>query len=68
MPGNAAVREGPEATFQWMLAAGMTPLRLDHVLYAGPVRPVRARVLTPRLDGRPPSDHDPVVVDFEDLS
>jgi endonuclease/exonuclease/phosphatase (EEP) superfamily protein YafD len=43
----------------------MTPLRLDHVLYAGPMRPVRARVLTPRFpDGRPASDHDPVVVDF----
>jgi len=63
---DAAFSEGPDATFQWMLAAGMTPLRLDHVLYAGPVRAVRARVLTPRSpDGRPASDHDPVVVDFE---
>jgi len=62
---DAAEKEGPDATFQWMLAPGMTPLRLDHVLYAGPVRPVRARVLTPRHpDGRPASDHDPVVVDF----
>ena len=63
---DAPAREGPDATFQWMLAPGMTPLRLDHVLYTGPVRPVRARVLTPRLpDGRPVSDHDPIVVDFE---
>jgi endonuclease/exonuclease/phosphatase family metal-dependent hydrolase len=62
---DAPERSGPDATFQWMLVAGMTPLRLDHVLYAGPVRPVRARVLTPRYpDGRPASDHDPIVVDF----
>ena len=63
---DAPERAGPDATFQWMLAPGMTPLRLDHVLYAGPVRPVRARVLTPRSpEGRPASDHEPVVVDFE---
>jgi endonuclease/exonuclease/phosphatase family metal-dependent hydrolase len=62
---NAEAREGPETTFQWNLAPGMTPLRLDHVLFAGPVRPVLARVLTPRQDGKTVSDHDPVVVDFE---
>lgn len=63
---DAVEKVGPDATFQWMLAPGMTPLRLDHVLYAGSVRAVRARVLTPRSpEGRPASDHDPVVVDFE---
>lgn len=62
---EAARREGPDTTFQWFLARGMTPLRLDHLLFAGPVRPVFAAVLTPRADGRPPSDHDPLVVDFE---
>ncbi len=41
----------------------MAAARLDHVLYRGAV-PERARVLTPRRNGRAPSDHDPVVVDF----
>ena len=61
---DAPVNEGPDATFQWNLAPGLTPLRLDHVLYRGAVTE-RARVLTPRRDGRAPSDHDPVVVDFQ---
>jgi len=61
----AETRDGPETTFQWNLAPGMTPLRLDHVLFAGPLRSVAARVLTPRVGGLPPSDHDPVVVEFE---
>ena len=62
---EAETREGPETTFQWNLRPGMKPLRLDHVLFAGPVRAVAARVLTPRVGGLPPSDHDPVVVEFE---
>ena len=62
---DAERREGPETTVQWMLAPGMMPLRLDHVLYAGATSSVVARVLTPRgPDGRPPSDHDPLAVDF----
>ncbi|MEP7027679.1 MAG: endonuclease/exonuclease/phosphatase family protein [Candidatus Eisenbacteria bacterium] len=61
---DAALREGPEMTFQWNLAPGFAPLRLDHVLYAGAMRVERARVLTPRVGGKPPSDHDPVVVEF----
>jgi endonuclease/exonuclease/phosphatase family metal-dependent hydrolase len=60
---DAPVSEGPDATFQWNLAPTMTPLRLDHVLYRG-FAAERARVLTPRRDGRAPSDHDPLVVDF----
>jgi endonuclease/exonuclease/phosphatase family metal-dependent hydrolase len=62
---EAETRAGPATTFQWNLMRGMKPLRLDHVLYAGPIRPLAARVLTPRAGGKPPSDHDPVVVDFE---
>jgi len=61
---EAETRDGPETTFQWNLAPGMKPLRLDHVLFAGPVRAVAARVLTPRVGGLPPSDHDPVVVEI----
>ncbi len=61
----APVREGPAATFQWNLAPGAPPLDLDHVLYAGPVRPARACVLTPRPGGHTISDHDPLVVEFE---
>jgi endonuclease/exonuclease/phosphatase family metal-dependent hydrolase len=61
----AEVREGPETTFQWNLAPGMTQLRLDHVLYAGDVRVPGARVLTPRVGGKPASDHDPLVVECE---
>jgi len=61
---DASENEGPDATFQWNLAPGMTPLRLDHVLYRG-FEAVRARALTPRRDGRAPSDHEPLVVDFE---
>jgi endonuclease/exonuclease/phosphatase family metal-dependent hydrolase len=62
---DAGTRDGAGPTFQWYLARGMTPLRLDHVLYAGTVRPIAARVLAPRVGGLPPSDHDPLVVDFE---
>ena len=62
---SASRREGPEATFQWYYAPGTTPLRLDHALFTGSVRAVTARVLTPRQEGRPASDHDPLVVDFE---
>jgi endonuclease/exonuclease/phosphatase family metal-dependent hydrolase len=62
---DAGARDGTGPTFQWYLARGMTPLRLDHVLYAGPVLPIAARVLAPRVGGLPPSDHDPLVVDFE---
>lgn len=61
---DAAVREGPGTTFQWNLAPGMPQLRLDHVLYARAGRVERARVLTPRVEGKPPSDHDPLVVEF----
>jgi endonuclease/exonuclease/phosphatase family metal-dependent hydrolase len=61
----APAQEGPAATFQWNLTPGAPPLDLDHVLYAGPVRPTRARVLTPRPGGHTISDHDPLVVDFE---
>jgi endonuclease/exonuclease/phosphatase family metal-dependent hydrolase len=61
----AETREGPETTFQWNLVPGPAPLRLDHVLFAGPVRAVAARVLTPRVGGKPPSDHDPLIVDLE---
>jgi endonuclease/exonuclease/phosphatase family metal-dependent hydrolase len=61
----ASVREGPATTFQWNLAPGAPPLDLDHVLYAGPARPTRARVLTPRIGGHTISDHDPLVVEFE---
>ena len=60
---EAETREGPATTFQWNLMPGTKPLRLDHVLFAGDVRVERARVLTPRVGGKPPSDHDPVVVD-----
>lgn len=62
---TAASREGPETTFQWNLMRGMRPLRLDHVLVGGSATPRLARVLTPRQGGMPPSDHDPIVVDFE---
>jgi endonuclease/exonuclease/phosphatase family metal-dependent hydrolase len=62
---EAETRDGPETTFQWNLAPGMTPLRLDHVLFAGDVRVAAARVLTPRVGGKPASDHDPVVVECE---
>jgi endonuclease/exonuclease/phosphatase family metal-dependent hydrolase len=58
-------REGPATTFQWNLAPGAPALDLDHVLYAGPARPTRARVLTPRIGGHTISDHDPLVVEFE---
>ncbi len=62
---TAPEREGPTTTFQWNLRKGAPPLDLDHVLCDGPVRPLRARVLTPRPKGRTITDHDPVVVDFE---
>lgn len=62
---SAPTREGPAATFQWNLAPGMAPLKLDHVLFSGTLRATSIRVLTPRPDGKTASDHDPVVVEFE---
>lgn len=62
---GSGMRDVAETTFRWDLVLGTKHLRLDHVLIAGPVQPVAARVLAPRRDGRAPSDHDPLVVDVD---
>lgn len=64
---EASRREGPYETFQWNASKRMRKLRLDHVLVRGSARALASSVLTPRDPDRglPPSDHDPLVVDFE---
>jgi len=64
---EASRLEGPYETFQWNASTRMRRLRLDHVLVRGSARALTSSVLTPRdpARGLPPSDHDPLVVDFE---
>lgn len=57
-----APREGPDYTFHGFTGQG--DKRIDWVLYRGGLQPLRARTLDSRENGRYPSDHFPVAVDF----
>jgi endonuclease/exonuclease/phosphatase family metal-dependent hydrolase len=59
---DAPVRDGPDETFHAF--TGKADRRIDWVLYRG-LRPLRAQTLTDERDGRYPSDHFPVLVDFD---
>ncbi|WP_202842435.1 endonuclease/exonuclease/phosphatase family protein [Luteimonas saliphila] len=58
---QAPLREGPEGTFHGF--TGDAGNRIDWVLHRG-LRVRRARTLDQPVDGRLPSDHFPVLVDF----
>lgn len=59
---GAAERAGPEGTFHGF--TGTPGKRIDWVFSRG-IRPLRARTLVDHADGRYPSDHFPLVVEFE---
>jgi endonuclease/exonuclease/phosphatase family metal-dependent hydrolase len=62
----ARERIGPASTFHWGLGANRLGLKLDHVLARGAPRARTAEVIDVH-DGRlRPSDHHPLVVEFED--
>ena len=59
---EAPERAGPDGTFHAF--TGVPGKRIDWVLYRG-LRPLRARTLDDRDGARHPSDHFPVLVEFE---
>ena len=59
---EAPQREGPDGTFHAF--TGTPGKRIDWILYRG-LQPGRMQVLTDHADGHYPSDHFPVVVEFE---
>ena len=59
---EAPVRDGPEGTFHGF--KDVPGKRIDWILHRG-LRPVRASTLTVHDDGRYPSDHFPVLVEFD---
>jgi len=59
---EAPRREGPDGTFHGF--SGQAEKRIDWVFHRG-LQPRRARTLTDHADGRYPSDHFPVVVEFD---
>ena len=64
---SAPERSGPAATFHWGHGARRFALGLDYVLYRGPLRALRAAVVDLHEGSLYPSDHHPLVVDFETL-
>ncbi len=58
----AAERSGPEGTFHGF--TGKPERRIDWILFRG-LQTNRARTVTTQRDGRFPSDHFPVLVEFE---
>lgn len=63
--GAAREHAGPRVTFHWGTGAIRRGLRLDHVLARGAGTPLRAEVIDVHRDGLYPSDHFPLVVEFE---
>ncbi|MCW5579875.1 MAG: endonuclease/exonuclease/phosphatase family protein [Luteimonas sp.] len=59
---EAPVREGPEGTFHAF--TGVPGRRIDWILHRG-LQPRRALTLAVGADGRYPSDHFPVLVEFD---
>lgn len=59
---DAPRRDGPDGTFHGF--NGKPQQRIDWVFHRG-LRPVRARTIADHEDGRYPSDHYPVLVEFE---
>lgn len=59
---DAPVREGPDGTFHGF--SGVPGKRIDWILQRG-LRPLRASTLTGHAEGRYPSDHFPVLVEFD---
>lgn len=57
----AAERSGPGATFHGF--TGQARQRIDWILFRG-LKALRAKTVTTRSDGRFPSDHYPVLVEF----
>jgi endonuclease/exonuclease/phosphatase family metal-dependent hydrolase len=62
---TARDRHGPATTFHWGLGANRLGLRLDHVLARGAPRARTAEVVDVHEGRMRPSDHHPVVVEFE---
>ena len=60
----AARRSGPEGTFHRF--TGKPERRIDWILYRG-LKPLRAQTVTTHEEPRYPSDHFPVVVEFDPL-
>ena len=59
---DAPVREGPDGTFHGF--SGVPGKRIDWILQRG-LRPLRASTLVGHAEGRYPSDHFPVLVEFD---
>lgn len=59
---GAPVRDGPDGTFHGF--KGVPGERIDWILHRG-LQPRRAATLTVQVDGRYPSDHFPVLVEFD---
>jgi endonuclease/exonuclease/phosphatase family metal-dependent hydrolase len=59
----AAQTEGPAGTFHGF-GGKPRPGRIDWILYRGSVEPASAETVTHHRDGRYPSDHFPVLVEF----
>jgi endonuclease/exonuclease/phosphatase family metal-dependent hydrolase len=59
----AGKTKGPSGTFHGF-GGKPRPGRIDWILYRGCVTPVHAETITRRRDGRYPSDHFPVLVEF----
>jgi len=65
--GAALAREraGAPVTFHWGFGAKRLGLTLDYVLVRGPLRPSRTEVIDVHEGRLYPSDHHPLVVEFE---
>lgn len=61
---EAAEKSGPEGTFHGFKGKPGNA-RIDWILFKAPWKVVRAEAITANKDGRYPSDHFPVVADFE---
>jgi endonuclease/exonuclease/phosphatase (EEP) superfamily protein YafD len=61
----AASRSGPPVTFHWGVGATRMGLTLDYVLARGPLRAKHAEVIDVHQGRLYPSDHHPVVVEFD---
>ena len=59
---QASQREGPDGTFHGF--SGTPGKRIDWILYRG-LQPTRVRTITDGTDGHHPSDHFPVLAEFE---
>lgn len=62
---EAREKVGPEGTGSSFRPEGRSLIpRIDWILYAGPLQPVRFETIDRNVDGRYPSDHYPIVATF----